>query len=231
MTIAVSEAGQSVNTSFDGEEPEEFAYRSLSRAAVLSLVFSLMGLLAWISPLLLFLPACAVVFGVVAIRNIKRFPNELVGWPVAWIGMLVGLVILIGSPIKHIYIYYTEVPDGFERVDFAVLKSPTGAPDFPTLAAAELNGKKVFLKGYIHPTSVSSNSSKTFVLVPDWSTCCFGTQPPLTHMIEVRLINDKFASKSFRQHAIAGTLEVSPYVKPVDGLEGVYYQFEAEHFK
>ena len=138
---------------------------------------------------------------------------------------------LVGSPTRHIYIYNTEVPDGFERVQFAVLKSEMGEPDFPTQDAIALNGKKVFLKGYIHPTSISSISSKTFVLVPDWGTCCFGTQPPLTHMIQVRLVNEAYAYKSVRQHSIAGTFEVHPYLKPVEGLEGVFYEFEAEHFQ
>ncbi|MFY8200188.1 MAG: DUF3299 domain-containing protein, partial [Pirellula staleyi] len=106
-----------------------------------------------------------------------------------------------------------------------------GAPDLPTPEAVALNGKKVFLKGYIHPTSVASNAAKTFVLVPDISTCCFGGQPPLTHMIEVKLVNDKYAGKSLRCFSLAGILEVHPYLKPVEGLEGVFYQLEAEHFE
>jgi hypothetical protein len=220
-----------IGRAYDEADSDEFSYKSLSRAALLSLAFGLMGVLSWISPLLLFLSACGVIFGVVAFRNLKKFPNELFGFPVACIGIAISVVLLIVAPIRHAMIYYTEVPDGYERIQFASLKSPLGAPDQPTAEAIALNGKKVFLKGYIHPTSLASNTSKTFVLVPDWATCCFGTQPPLTHMIEVRLVNDKFAGKSFRQHALAGVLEVHEYVKPVDGLQGVYYQLEAEHFE
>ena len=80
-------------------------------------------------------------------------------------------------------------------------------------------------------TAVASNAAKTFVLVPDISTCCFGGQPPLTHMIEVKLVNDKYAGKSLRCFSLAGILEVHPYLKPVEGLEGVFYQLEAEHFE
>ena len=213
------------------DEQEEFAYRSLSRAAMLSMVFGMFGLLAWISPILLFLSAIGLVFGVIALHNLKKFPEELVGRPIAWIGIVLSVVILIGAPARHIYIYNTEVPEGFERVQFSALNSRKGDPDFPTPAAIALNGKKVFIKGYVHPTSISSNSSKSFVLIPDLGTCCFGTQPPLTHMIQVRLVNDGYAYKSLRMHAIAGTLEVHPYLKPVEGLEGVFYEFEADHFQ
>jgi len=235
MTQAISESQVSESQVDEyrsaEEDSDEFAYKSLSRAAMLGLVFGLFGLLAWISPLLLFLPAIGLVFGFIALGNIKKYPGELIGKPFAFIGLVLSVAMLVGSPIRHVYIYYTEVPDGFERASFGDLKSSSGEPDFPTSEAIALNGKKIFLKGYIHPTSISSNSSKTFVLVPDWGTCCFGTQPPLTHMIQVRLVNEGYAYKSVRQHAIAGTFEVLPYITPVEGLEGVFYKFEAEHFQ
>jgi hypothetical protein len=206
---------------------DEFSYQSLSRAAVLSMAFGLLGLLAWISPLLLFLPLLGLVFAFVAFRNLRRFPTELVGKPVAWVGCVLSAAMVIGAPIRHTYIYYTEVPEGFERIQFSSLISPV---DVPPPEAIAMHGKKIFVKGYIHPTSVSSSTTKSFVIVPDLGTCCFGTQPPLTHMIEVRLINDKFASKSLRRYSLAGTLEVHPYKKPVEGLDGVYYHLDAEHF-
>lgn len=210
---------------------DEYGYTSLSRAAVLSLVFGIMGLLSWYSPLLLFLSLLGGVFALIALSSFRKYPGELSGKPLAILGGLLSLVMLIASPAKHTYEYYTELPDGYERISFASLTSPMGAPDVPPPTAMEFNGKKVFLKGYIHPTSLSSNASKTFVLVPDFATCCFGKQPPLTHMIEVRLLGEEFASKSLRRHSLAGTLSVRPYIKPVDGLEGVYYELQADHFK
>jgi Protein of unknown function (DUF3299) len=210
---------------------DEYGYTSLSRAAVLSLVFGILGLLSWYSPLLLFLSLLGGIFALIAMANLKKYPGELSGKPLAILGGLLSLAMLVASPIKHTYVYYTELPEGYERISFAALKSPVGAPDVPPQTALELNGKKVFLKGYIPPTSLSSNAAKTFVLVPDWATCCFGQQPPLTHMIEVKLVGDEFASKSLRRHSLAGTLSVRPYMKPVDGLQGVYYELEADHFK
>ena len=210
---------------------DEYSYTSLSRAAVLSLVFGILGLLSWYSPLLLFLSLLGAIFALVAFSNLKKYPNELSGKNLARLGGTVSLLMLFASPIKHTYVYYTELPEGYERISFAALKSPVGAPDIPPDTALELDGKKVFLKGYIHPTSLSSNAAKTFILVPDWATCCFGQQPPLTHMIEVRLTGEEFASKSLRRHSLAGTLSVRTRKKPVDGLEGVFYELEADHFQ
>jgi len=63
------------NRSFEAYSEElEYGYRSVSRAAVLSLVFGLLGLLSWYSPLLLFLCAIGAVFALVAFRNLRKYP-------------------------------------------------------------------------------------------------------------------------------------------------------------
>lgn len=210
---------------------EDEIYRSLSRSAVLSISFGLLGALSWYSPLLLFLPVLSFIFAAIAFRNFAKFPTELSGKMLANIGMGISILVLAIAPARHIYIYYTEVPEGFERISFYSLTNPSSAPQFPTETAISLNGKKVFVKGYIHPTSLSSNASKSFVLVPDITTCCFGGQPPLTHMIEVRLVNEHYASKDLRLHSLAGILSVHPYLKTIEGLQGAYYEIEAEHFQ
>lgn len=226
-----SESNSSNYYEVDGLGEAEFAYQAISRAAVLAAIFGVVGLLAWLNILLLILPLIAVICSLIAFKNLKLYPNELTGKWLAVAGGILGLSVLILAPLRHTYVYFTEVPEGYERVSFSVLKSPTGAPDVPTLEAMRLNGKKIFIKGYIHSTSLASMSAKTFVLVPDWATCCFGGQPPLTHMIEVRILNDKYASRSYRQHSLAGTFQVIPELKQIDGLTGVYYVLEADHFE
>jgi hypothetical protein len=73
--------------------------------------------------------------------------------------------------------------------------------------------------------------AKKFVLVPDLGTCCFGGQPPLTHMIEVSLSGEEYARKSYRKQRLAGTLHVNRSLKPIEGLTGVYYQLKADILK
>ncbi len=232
MTNATLEDVES--TSFSDAQVEAgdaYGYRSVSRAAVFAIVFALLGLLSWYSELLLFLPILGLGFAFVAFRNLRRYPAELIGKEVAIAAAVIAALTLIVAPTRHIYIFNTELPDGYERISFSALKSRLGGDDVPPASAYELNGKKVFLKGYIHPSSLSSSAAKTFILVPDWATCCFGTQPPLTHMIEVRLTSDQFAQKDVRRHSLAGTLQVRPFIKEVDGLKGVYYELEADHFQ
>lgn len=214
---------------FSNSEAE--VYQSVSRSAVAALILGFLGLLSFfLLPLLLF-PLCGIAFALVAFSGFRKFPGELLGKPIAATGFAICLLTLIAAPAYHAVIYMTEVPEGYERVDFAVLKSGLNEADEPTFAAMELDGKQVFIKGYIHPSSMDSAQSKRFVLVPDLGTCCFGGQPPLTHMIEVSLKGEQYAYKSFRKQRLAGTLHVNPQMKPIDGLTGVYYQLRADILK
>ncbi|MEM7478607.1 MAG: DUF4190 domain-containing protein [Planctomycetota bacterium] len=215
-------------TTFSSSESE--SYQSVSRSAIASLLLGFCGLGAFFLSFLVVLPVLGVVFGIIAIRSIRRFPDELQGHQFAVAGSILCLAAVVLAPTYHAYVYFTEVPDGYERLDFALLKA-SDSSDFPPAEALDFNGKQVFIKGYIHPTSMDNAMSKNFVLVPDLGTCCFGGQPPLTHMIEVKLTGDQYARKSYRKQRLAGTLKVTPNKKPVDGLDGVFYQLKADILK
>ncbi len=206
-------------------------YQTVSRAAIASLILGILGLSAFPILLLLALPALGFILGLIALRGFRKFPNELLGKPLAVAGLtLCGLTCIL-APTYHAYTYMTEVPEGYTRVDFASLTSELGEPDVPPGDVLALDGQPIFIKGYIHPTSMDSMLSKRFVLVPDLGTCCFGGQPPLTHMIEVSLSGDQRAQKSYRKQRLAGTFHVNPHLKPVDGLTGVFYQLQADILK
>ncbi len=206
-------------------------YRSVSRQAVFCLLLGILGIFAFSTPALIILPFAGLFFGFGALYNLKKYPTELTGKPVAFAGLAINAMLALSTPIYHAYIYATEVPDGYERVLFSTLMTPIGTLDVPPERALELDGKKVFIKGYVHPTSVTSGSAKNFVLVPDWATCCFGGQPRLTHMIEVTLVGDLALQPSNRKLRLAGTLSVDPQLKPISGLQGVYYQLRADHLQ
>ncbi|MCA9125938.1 MAG: DUF4190 domain-containing protein [Planctomycetales bacterium] len=206
-------------------------YRSVSRSAITSLVLGVLGLGSFSLAFLVILPIAGLVFAIVAFSNFRRYPDELLGRQFAVAGAALCGFLCLAAPAYHYYIYMTEVPDGYSRADFAVLMSPKGRPDVPTDAAMELNGEPIFIKGYIHPTSMDTLRSKRFVLVPDLGTCCFGGQPPITHMIEVNIVGDQYATKNYRKQRLAGTFRVNPGKKPVAGLDGVYYQLRADLIK
>ena len=207
---------------------DELIYQSVSRSAVASVVLAVLGLLSFLYVGLILLPVVALLLGITALLSIRRYPDELLGKPLALIGLGLSGATAALAPTYHAYVYATEVPPGYERIAFSTLTSPSGAPDLPPPQALSLDGQQIFVKGYIHPTSMDTPRAKKFVLVPDLGTCCFGGQPPLTHMIEVTLTGDNIATRSLRKQKLAGTLHVNRALKPVDGLEGVYYTLKAD---
>ena len=217
------------NASFTSAESD--VYRAVSRAAVASIVLSVFGLAAFATPFLLLLPLLGVVFAFLAFASIKKYPDEIIGRPIAVVGLSLGVLVMVLAPAYHGYVYATEVPEGYTRVSFSSLMSGKNQPDAPPVEAMEWDGKPIFIKGYVHPTSMDTQMSKKFVLVPDLGTCCFGGQPPLTHMIEVTLTGEQYAYKNTLKKRLAGTLSVDPRLKPVDGLTGVYYQLRADILK
>ena len=62
-------------------------------------------------------------------------------------------------------------------------------------------------------------------------TCCFGGQPALTDMIEVTLQDPLRVDFSYGRRKLGGILKVSPNKKGVAGLDGVYYQLDADYVR
>ena len=145
---------------------------------------------------------------------------------------MLGLSLSIGGTALHAYMYAVEVPEGYQPISFAGLQPDRSHPELPVAPEAlTLNGQRVFIKGYVHPGVSGSGPVKTFVLVNDIGTCCFGGQPKLTHMIEVTMRTHWPVQYSqFKRH-LGGVLKVDTRLKPVDGLQGVYYQLEADYLK
>ena len=223
-------ASESAVFSDSGVEEDFHPYRALSKSAVFSLVLSILSLLSVLFPPALLFAMLALVFGLVSLRTFRRYPAELTGMPMAVIGTILGGAVFMGGTAYQVYNYLTELPPGYERVSFYALKAELGQPDEPTPEAIAMNGKRVFIKGYMYPGGQGARI-KRFVLVPDLGTCCFGGQPKLTHMIEVTLDGPPGIDYTWRKRKLAGTLRVDQALKRVDGLGGVYYQLIADYAK
>jgi hypothetical protein len=208
-------------------------YRVLSRGAIVSVLFTLFSLpLVFLTPALLFVPFIGVFFGVLSLARIRRYPAELTGRGLAMVGLVGSMLLLGGGAVGHTAIYLTEVPEGYERITFRVLQPAAGMPETAIPPSAfELNGKQVFVKGYVHPSVGGLGPVRQFVMVPDLGTCCFGGQPALTDMIEVTVPENQRIKYSTRKRKIAGTLRVDSHMKRVDGLTGVFYQLRADHVR
>ncbi|MEE3373009.1 MAG: DUF4190 domain-containing protein [Planctomycetota bacterium] len=163
------------------------AYRALSKSAIVSVSFAILaagGVLA--IPLMVF-ALCGLLFGVISLRALKRYPNELTGRGPAWAGIVLSLAMFTGAAGRHTWIYLTEVPEGYQRISFYDLRPRRRSMELVSGTAVDLNGKKVFIKGYMHPGVKDQGKVQQFVLVPDMKTCCFGGQPDLFDMMEVTL--------------------------------------------
>lgn len=155
------------------------------------------------------------------------------GKVVAWLG--VGLstgFVLLGTGV-HTYAYVTELPEGYTRVDFNWLaQQPLGfqkSEMFMSQEVADLDGKPIFIKGYMYPTRQKTEISE-FVLVKDTGQCCFGGQPKLTDMIVVKLKEGLTAE--LREQALVGVAGIFHASSVVSSGElTAIYSIEGTHFK
>jgi hypothetical protein len=203
-------------------------YRSVSRAAVMSLVLATVGLFGFIFPSLLVIALAGMLLAIVGLSSIRRHPEEYSGTIPAVLGLVAGLGVFCGGLGYHALVYVTECPEDATRISFYDLNPENkSAPAVPTEKAMSLDGKKVFIKGYVYPDGQSTDIQQ-FVLIPDLGTCCFGGQPRLTDMILVTLRDPERTVYNQRKRGLTGVLKVDPTLKPIQGLTGVYYHMDAE---
>jgi len=208
-------------------------YRSVSRKAAISALILLLSIWGVWSPIMLVFAAGGIVLAIFGLLEIKRFPKEYSGFDYGVFGLTANALIFVGGASYQTYVYNTEVPDGYQRISFRVLQATKAEPEkVPPDSAMALDGEQIFVKGYVHPGGVSGNGLVTrFVLVPDMKTCCFGDQPAYTDMIEVTLPVDKAIKYNMRKRKLAGALKVSPHLKAVEEVQGVFYELIADDIK
>ena len=217
---------------FDADPETDIGpYRTISKAAVLSPILGILSLGGLLFPTLLTLALAGFLLGIYASRQIRRYPDEYAGRLSAMVGLVVSMLAFVAGVVAHSVAYATEVPSGYVRTSFDDLQPSPENSELPISAqAAALNGKRVFVKGYVYPDGQQS-AIKHFVLVRDLGTCCFGGQPKLTHMIEVTLEDPLRIEYAIRKRGLGGILKVDTQLKPVSGLGGVYFQLSADYLR
>ena len=86
----------------DMEEEGLYQYRALSSGAVVALVLGLLSLLAMTDYWLVAVPIVGVIWGVVALRQIRARPEELTGRGMAWAGLVLSVVLIPVGPAGFI---------------------------------------------------------------------------------------------------------------------------------
>ncbi|MFK7769381.1 MAG: DUF3299 domain-containing protein [Mariniblastus sp.] len=222
-----------VTQALSGGDNNEFEYRSVSKSAIACIVFAVLGLMtAFLAPHFIVIPALSVVFGIVSLLNFRWFPSELIGKPVAIIGLIASSLCFAGSTSYHSYVYATEVPDGHIRVSFGELR-PNSRSKIPFAErATELDGQKVFIKGYVRP-STKRRKLKEFILVGDFGSCCFGGNPKITDVIAVNIIGDQTVDYGYSLRKITGTFRLNTQTKQTEeaDIPQIFYEIEADLVK
>jgi hypothetical protein len=215
---------------------QEEAYQSVSKSAVASVIFGVLGLSAFLHQAFLLLPLLAILFGFLAYKAIRKWPDELVGKGAARVGLLLGVVCFASAAAMHSFIYATEVPDGYRRISFAELKPSTRGVDAGNgfaSRAEEFNEKKVFIKGYVRPPSGKKYGLKNFIMVGDFGDCCFGGDPELYDVIAVKIKSEDTVNYGYGLRRIGGTFKLNPRttVSSEEEIPRVFYEIEADYVR
>lgn len=213
----------------------EAAYKAVCKSAVAAVIFGVLGISAFLAQLFMVLPFLGVIFAFLAMKAIRAYPDELVGRGAAKFGMILSLVCLIGSGAMHSFIYATEVPDGYRRISFAELKPSsrgTDANEYPD-RAAELDGQRIFIKGYVRPPSGKQYNLKTFIMVGDFGDCCFGGDPAATDVVAVKIKSDDTVNYGYGLRRIGGTFKLNQRAQRSheDDIPRVFYEIEADYVR
>ena len=233
------------------EEGDEFQYRSLSTAAIASVLFGVVSSLTFLAGnnslqaclMLCPIPIIGLICGFIALKNIREMPDHLSGFNAAVAGIVMSGLGLVGGLSYASYVYATEVPLGYERLSFQVLRpdqvARKGNKEAVPREVQALDSQTVFIKGYIRPgthvskggTPVRNNVSR-FLLVRDSNECCFGDISTVKYYDKMLVqltngLNTDYSSGMFR---VGGKLRIVP-ADPRAGRPEPAYLLEADYVK
>jgi hypothetical protein len=224
-TVSDPANGDKYETLADNSADDYAAYRALSPAAVTSCILGIASFAAFLGFWLVVLPLCGLALGVFAVRRIAARPDELTGRLPAMSGIALSAVCLAGGQATLWYRYINEVPPGHVRMSYDDLQpDPRIANEVVPPSAGEFDGKQVFVEGYVLAGTLK-DGIRTFILVRDKGTCCFGGNPKLTDRILVALKPGRTFTYTDHLQKLVGRFQVRPG-KAIDVSGDVVYQLD-----
>ena len=203
-------------------------YRAISLWSVLSVVCgaasAAMLYFEWLaSPL----PLAAIYFGLKALGQIERLPEEYTGQRLAQIG--IGLGAGLGILLSGWLIFFgNEVPHGYQVLDYADLEpDPNKKNERVPSSALELSDKKtkVYVRGYMLPGKRQMRLTE-FSICRTSDRCRFanktGYRP--TDLIRIELTGDRTIDYTTRQIGVGGIFHVD-----LESLSGTPYSIQADY--
>jgi hypothetical protein len=203
---------------------EPLSYRALHTGAIIGLGLGILSVFMAVAAsnslegclLVAPIPIFGILISGWTLARIRRDPDQYTGRPIALLGLFLSAAFLVGGLGYGGYVYATEVPEGYARISFAGMKpdelQERGGVAIPPEIAA-LDGKKVFIKGYIRPDSITvTRGVKDFLLVRDNNQCCFGdvSQVKYYDQMTVKMVGSRTVDYSEGIFRMGGTLKVEP---------------------
>ncbi len=220
------------NLEYPALQTDQVAYRPMSPMAAVSLAFGLMSVISMslaedLGPLsLAVLPITGILLGIRGLQAVKHY--DMSGGRLAKFGLVLSIGSLVGGESLRAYILANEAPEGSIRVAYEDLQSNEPGQQIPKFAQ-DLDGKKVFIRGYVYPGK-ENYGIKKFVLCRDNGDCCFGGQPKLNDMIEVTLKEPLTLDYDTKLRKVAGVFRVKPETS--GGAVGtILYHMEADYLR
>jgi hypothetical protein len=209
---------------------ERDRYRSLSALAVAALLLGPLSILVLVGQALVLLPLTAIVCGVLALRRIRRAPDELSGASLARLGIALAAAGWIGAWLWLAYARAAEIPHGYTAINYEELQGDTSTGGHVPARAQELNGKKIFVKGYMYPGRQQVDL-KQFIISRDNGRCTFCTPNPTpTDLVHVTLAGDLRTDYTTHLLALGGTLRVEDDPLKI-AKQGLIYHLDADYLR
>lgn len=206
------------------DEAAEFEYQALSTGAIAAAIFGALSMLTIIAAhnslesclMLCPIPLVGLFVGLRALSAIREMPHQLSGRKLALTGVILSAVGLVGGVSYAGYVHATEVPPNHVRTsfqDFRPDESELRADIFIPKDVLALDGKKVFIKGYMRADSTPvRHNVRRFLLVRDNNQCCFGdlSNVKFYDQVGVHFVDQVTADYSSGIMRVAGTLHLHP---------------------
>jgi hypothetical protein len=191
-------------------EPGGDGYRALSGTAIAAAALAVLSPLAFFGWSLLVVPTVGLALAAVALRDIANRPEAVTGRRLAVGALAASVTSLAAGLFYQTSVYVGELPEGYARLNYAMLQPlagdpPTAVPD----SAREMNGRDVLLKGYMYPGQRQRGITE-FLLCRDQGDCCFGGQPKITDRVLVQLDDTRGIDFTQGLVKIAGRFRIEP---------------------
>ena len=170
---------------------DDFDYVPVSPWAPTALCLGLLSLTGFMGLFGLYIAGFGVFVGIAALSRIRASDGAVKGGMFAAVGLALSACSLVLGSVKMAHAYSTEVPEGYQRVNFPREIADRqfvyigGRRKIPPEVSPLLE-KKVYLKGFMWATQ-STDGLPRFILLKDNGECCFGGKPKSHDFITVTL--------------------------------------------